>query len=168
MQRLQAIALVTPLLTLGLWAFAPAGPGAAPSAPAFEVPDRPPERLFETATDVVDGEVRAVYTREERDGSWRVTRCVAEIAVTAVSKGDSLEPGELVYVRYFHRRWSGWTTPPPSTNGHRYLPEAGQLVTAHLARNESDGFDRENDDGGYNLVFPNGFLYPEVVEDDEG
>ena len=37
------------------------------------------------------------------------------------------------------------------------LAKEGESLRIYLARNASDGFNRENKDGGFNVVFPNGF-----------
>jgi hypothetical protein len=58
--------------------------------------------------------------------------------------------------------------PPPSTSGHRGLPEEGDRVRVYLARNAYDGFTDQNEDGGYNVIGANGFeLLPELRQDGE-
>jgi hypothetical protein len=143
------------LLLAGLSAFALA---LCPAAP--EKPDLDPAQLRELATHVVTGEVRAIYERTEEEGSWKVTRRVAELAVESVEKGEGIEPGSLVYARYWTRRWTGWGAMPPSTTGHRGLPDEGQRVRVHLARDAYDGFTDANRDGGFNVIGANGFAPP--------
>ena len=132
---------------------------ALAAAPALrpEKPDLPPERLRELATHVIVGEVAAVYTRAEEAGGWRTTHHLAEVRVERVEKGDDLVAGELAYVRYWTRRWTGWGTPPADTNGHRGAPREGQRLRIYLARNAYDGFGRDNEDGGLNVIGANGF-----------
>jgi hypothetical protein len=144
--------ILTLLLAGCLAALALALPPAAP-----EKPDLDPAALRELATHVATGEVRAIYTRTRREGSWEVTRHAAELAITATEKGEGLASGELVYVRYWTRRWRGWGSPPPSTNGHRGIPAEGDLVRVYLARKAYDGFTEDNQDGGYNVIGANGF-----------
>ena len=120
---------------------------AAPFARA-EVPDQTPERLQKNATHVVAGEARALYVSVSREGNYEETKGVAEIRVTGVERGDGLEPGGLVYARYWRRKWVGDGNPPPGSAGHRGLPKVGDTVRVHLKR---------ADDGGYDVLLPNGF-----------
>jgi hypothetical protein len=131
--------------------------GAALLAP--EKPDLPPETLARMATHVVVGEVRQIWSRKERSGGWDTERLVAEIAVESVEKGDDLEPGELVYARYWHRRWAFFGQGPTDTSGHRGLPEPEERVRVYLARDAYDGFGR-TDDHGFNVIGANGFARP--------
>jgi hypothetical protein len=123
---------------------------------AAEKVDMPREGLEKTATHIVVGEVRAIYTRQETAGDWRYTRYLAEVAAKEVEKGEGLAPG-LVYVRYWHREWHGGRTPPLDTAGHRGLPKEGETLRIYLARNAYDGFTKENADGGFNVIGANGF-----------
>ena len=144
----------------------------AASLAAPEIPMRPPEMLRSGATHVVTGTVQRVYLSEERDGRWDVGEHVAELRVDGVEKapqgsGWSSEvlPEGPVYVRWmtraFRKRW-WWSdgTPPLSSAGHRgWTPEPGQRVRVYLARRAHDGFHTadENGDGGFNVLYPNGF-----------
>jgi len=115
-----------------------------------------PDALARKATHIVVGKVNAIYTREHREGQWRYTRYVAEVAIEKVEKGDGLDAGGLVYVRYWHREWNGEDM-PATTTGHRGLPEEGERLRVYLARNAYDGFSRDNTDGGFNVIGANGF-----------
>lgn len=126
------------------------------AALAAEVPNRPPEWLRERATHVVVGDVIAIYQRQVREGPWKVTRYVAEIRVKNVEKGEGLAADAIVYARYFHRSYAG-PGRVADTAGHRQLAKEGEQLRIYLACKSSDGFDRENADGGYNVMFPNGF-----------
>jgi len=152
-----------------------------PSAAPFEKPDLSADKLRELATHVVVGEVRAVSTRTTEAGGWETTHVVHEVAVEAVEKTtDPPEgvdaasrpqpaPGALVYVRSWHRRWTGWGAPPPDTNGHRGIPETGARVRLYLARDAYDGFTKTNTDGGFNVIGCNGFeALPPRGGDDDG
>ena len=119
----------------------------APGAGA-EVPNRTPEQLQEWSTHLVAGEVQTLYVSVSRGDKFEDTKGVAEVRVTAVEKGDGLEPGELVYARYWRRKWVGEGQPPTGSNGHRGLPKAGDVVRVHLKRAK---------DGGYDVLLPNGF-----------
>jgi hypothetical protein len=126
------------------------------SARAEKVP-LSPEELRKTATDVVVGQVAAVYSRTETAGDWKYTHYVAEVRVAETEKGDGLKKGDLVYARYWHRQWVGRDKQPPSTAGHWPVPSAGESVRVYLARNAYDGFTFDNKDGGFNVIGGNGF-----------
>ncbi len=116
-----------------------------------------PEALRKTATHVITGNVVNVYERTETVGDWKYTRYVAEIRVNDLEKGDRIDEGGLVYARYWGRSWVGKGRVPPSTSGHRGLPVKGAKLRVYLARNEYDGFSRDNNDGGFNVIGANGF-----------
>ncbi|MDG2223931.1 MAG: hypothetical protein P8L85_21300 [Rubripirellula sp.] len=120
------------------------------------------EELRQTATDIIVGKVVRVYERTESEGDWSYTRFVAEISVGTVEKGESIEPADLAYVRYWKRRWVGGGRVPASTSGHRGLPSEGVTLRVYLARNAYDGFTRSNKDGGFNVIGANGFEKIEV------
>ena len=116
-----------------------------------------PAALKKVATQVVVGNVAAIYTRETKEGRWKYTRYCAEVRVTAVEKGTDAKVGDLVYARYWQRRWASIGVPPPSTSGHRGLPAEGDTLRIYLARNAYDGFSKDNNDGGFNVIGANGF-----------
>jgi hypothetical protein len=115
------------------------------------------DELRSTATHVVTGKVNAVYQRTDTDGDWRYTRYVAEVRVGKCEKGDGIKKGDLVYIRYWRRGWVGKGRVPPSTTGHRGLPNTGDSLRVYLARNAYDGFSMDNKDGGFNVIGANGF-----------
>jgi hypothetical protein len=119
-----------------------------------------PKELRETATHVAAGQVVAIYERTETKENWKYVRYVAELRVEASEKGDGVAKGDLLYVRYWTRSWAGPGVMPPSTNGHRGLPNAGETIRVYLARNAYDGFSKENTDGGFNVIGANGFEKP--------
>jgi hypothetical protein len=127
------------------------------SAVRAEKIDMSPAQLHETATHTVIAKIVAIYDREEPIGDWRYTRHVAEVRIDAVDKGESLKKGQLAYVRYWTRKWTGAGRVPPSTLGHRGLPSAWDTVRIYLSRNAYDGFTRDNNDGGFNVIGANGF-----------
>jgi hypothetical protein len=142
--------LAIPVLAVGTLAAFP---------PAPEKADLTPAELLETATHVVVGEVRQIYVRDDSDSRWKCTRYCAEIAVSNLEKGEQSEVQELVYARYWQRRWNGWGTPPADTNGHRGLPKVGDKVRVYLARNAYDGFGKV-EDSGFTVIGANGFAAP--------
>lgn len=116
-----------------------------------------PEALKETATHVLTGQVKAIYQRTEVEGNWTYVRYVAEIRVGECEKGEGIKAGDLVYVRYWHRGWTGKGLVPPSTSGHRGLPTERESIRVYLSRNAYDGFSHDNKDGGFNVIGANGF-----------
>jgi hypothetical protein len=118
--------------------------------------DLGPNQLRDIATHVVVGKIVAVYERKERKGDWNYTHYLAEVKVDKSEKGD-LKAGALAYVRYWTRAHARRGLPPPSTKGHRGLPAAGETKRIYLARNAYDGFSKDNDDGGLNVIGANGF-----------
>lgn len=115
------------------------------------------EQLEKIATHVVDGKVLAIYVRKQADANWKYTHYVAEIQVEKCSKGEGIATGDLIYVRYWDRAWIGKGQVPPSTSGHRGLPQEGEVIRVYLARKAYDGFTYENNDGGFNVIGANGF-----------
>ena len=128
-----------------------------------------PDRLKQTATHVVVGSVHSIYLRSDDDHrrqdqpvgtdarNWAYTRYVAEVQIQSTEKGEHLQPGALVYVRYWTRKWRGKGPIPTSTSGHRGLPSQGDTVRIYLARNAYDGFTFKNHDNGFNVIGANGF-----------
>lgn len=133
----------------------------AASLTGAEKANMSPESLRRVATHVVVGKVAAIYQRSRDGGGWRYTHYVAEVAVKECEKGEGLEAGGLVYVRYWTREWRGWGEQPASTIGHRGLPAEGDTLRIYLARNAYDGFTEDNKDGGLNVIGANGFEKPE-------
>lgn len=138
-------------MTLAALAFA----AVACAARAEKVP-LSPEELRNTATHIVVGKAEQIFSRTEKAGSYEYTRYVAEVRINKVEKGDGLKPGELMYVRYWHKRWLGPSNPPPDTAGHRGEPTAGRTLRIYAAKNAYDGFGTTKD-GGFNVTGANGF-----------
>jgi hypothetical protein len=143
MCRLVPLAVVITMLTA-------AGPSRGEKVPLS------PEELRATATHIVVGQVTAVYTRAETSGDWQYTHYLAEVRIAETEKGDGLKKGEPVYVRYWQRRWISRQKQPPSTIGHRGLPNQGDTIRVYVARNAYDGFGNTSD-GGFNVIGANGF-----------
>lgn len=146
------------LLVLVLLAcFSLVGLGLSAGPVPVEVPNRSQKKLEELSTHIVTGEVVAIYERKVEDRSWATTYRIAEINVEAVEKGELEVESGPIYVRYWDRSWTGGSPPPTSTNGHRGLPSEGDSLRIYLARNAYDGFGTSNEDGGLNVLGPNGF-----------
>lgn len=148
--------LPRPLLFIAL-ALAAAAPLRCLTSASFEVPDRSPEQLFESATHVAVGRVLGIYEYETKDSNWQRHFYLAEIQVEGLEKGERAASEELFYARYWTKRWRGWGQPPADTNGHRGLPSVGDRVRVYTAVRKHDGFGTQRDDSGFNVVGPNGF-----------
>ena len=114
-----------------------------------EIIDLPPAHLLETATHVMTGKVKAIFSRVEVKADYKYRDYVAEVAVEGIEKGKGLKKAQLVYVRYLTIGYVGDGLPRPGTSGHRGLPAVGETLRIYLELN--------GDDGGYDVVFPNGF-----------
>jgi len=121
-----------------------------------EIIPKSPEEMQKMATHVVQGNVKAIYASSARAGNYQQTHYVAELAVDKVEKGEGLQEKQLVYVRYWTQAWVGPGLPPPGTTGHRGLPSVGQSVRVYLVNKGYDGGSNVND-GGFNVVFADGF-----------
>jgi hypothetical protein len=122
---------------LGLLATAPA---------AAELPPLSPEERLERATCVVTGEVKAVYSTEKETKKGFTDRLfLLEVMPATVEKGDGPKRGEVFYVRCWKRkdRPAGWVGP----GGQTRVPAARDRVRLFIKRAE---------DGGYDLLIPNG------------
>jgi len=109
------------------------------------------------ATHVIVGTVVQIYHRDQTTKDQHATKYVAEIRTEGIEKGEGLQNGDLVYVRYSSSRWLPTATPVPSQLGHDGLPREGETLRIYLARNAYDGGSGYPQDGGFNVIFPNGF-----------
>jgi len=119
--------------------------------------DLTPEQLRKTATHIIVGKIRRVYTTQETKGNWKVTRYVAEVRVSQLEKGKGIDVGKTLFVRYWTQRWAGRGVPPPSTHGHRDLPGPSDERRIYLARDAYNGFGEGDRDGGFDVIGANGF-----------
>jgi lysophospholipase L1-like esterase len=99
-----------------------------------------------SAASIAVGTVKAIYTEETKDARWIKIAGVVEIQVGKLEKGDKIEAGDLVYVRFWQEHWIGKGNPPPYGSGHG-LPKKGDKVRVYL----------DKKDGGYEALLPNGF-----------
>lgn len=113
------------------------------------------EQLQSTATHVVVGKVQAIYSRKELRRSYQYTHYVAEVKVDKLEKGEGIQG--LVYVRYLDIEWIGKGSMPPGPSGHYPSPKVGETYRIYLAQNAYDGMNDENKDGGFNVIYGNGF-----------
>jgi hypothetical protein len=110
------------------------------------LPPRSKEDLEKTATDIVVGEVKEVYTstREKRPGMVDMLYCF-EISTTKVEKGERGKEGKIVMARAWtpSKRPSGWAGP----QGQNVIPERGKTYKFYLV---------EGKDGALDAITPNG------------
>lgn len=127
------------------------------AAPAPEKAAMPTAAMQKMATHIVQGEVIRIYKSTEVDGPWEYTRFIAEMKVSAIEKGKGIEKEQLIYPRWFSRHWRRGEGPASGSGHYGWTPKVGEKARAYLAKNSSDGFNRENNDGGFSLLVPNGF-----------
>jgi hypothetical protein len=121
-----------------------------------EIVPKTPEEMQEMATHVVQGKVKGVYSSTAKAGNYQRTHYVAELMIDKIEKGTGLKEKQLVYVRYWTQYWVGSGPPEPGTAGHRRIPSAGDAVRVYLVNKGYDGGGQVTD-GGYNVVFADGF-----------
>jgi hypothetical protein len=123
------------------------------------VPAMSPEQLRKESTHVVVGKVTEVYTSAPvKQGDGSTTHIVAQIEVQKVEKGGGLEVGKVVYARYWASKYIGKGTPPIGS-GDQYsdYPKVGDRVRVYLSHNGKNFVADTRKDGGYDVMFPNGF-----------
>ena len=133
MKRIRAVLLLITLLSLAALAYA-------------AIPNQTPEQLQANATDIVVGQVQAIYTKQTVSDQWRSSKGVVELLVDAIEKGESFHKGQIIYVRFWTQAWIGDGHPPPYGTGHE-LPEEGDVVRAYVKPSK----------GGLEALLPNGF-----------
>lgn len=117
-------------------------------------PKLTPQQMHEMATHVITGKVDAIYKRTAQQGDWEYTYYLAEISVNDSEKGEGVQRGDEIFVRYWKRRWIGNGPIPPSGMGQRGRPEEGDSIRAYLKReaeNRSALFKVAAEDGFENL-----------------
>ena len=99
-----------------------------------DVPLASKAELREEATHIVIGEVQTVFSATTESNDWVDTKSVAEISVQNVEKGDRLLAGDLVYGRFWNRRWVGEGDPDPviSVDRHGHRAEEGCDRPVHV------------------------------------
>jgi S1-C subfamily serine protease len=116
--------------------------------PRASVPEDLVADLTEQASHIVVGGVKAIYSFEQQTPDWQVSHRVAEVATANVEKGEGIEPGELMYVRY--------TVSKPTAG-------AAEAVYPNV-RSTFRLFVRRSADGGYDLLLPGG---AQIVENEQ-
>lgn len=111
------------------------------------LPPRSAENLKQTASHVVTGKVKAVYTTDEKRQADMIDRqFVIELVVTAVEKGEGPAVGKVLYAKCWRpeKRPAGWAGP----QGQNVIPQPGDTGRAYLS---------QADDGSFSLLTPNGW-----------
>lgn len=128
------------MLSLVGASFAMSGSGAMADIPEMKL-----ERMEEVSSHIFTGKVVRIYSTVDRSNSAKEnTYSVAEISLTRVEKGK--HEGKLAYVRFFTQRPAGQAQPGGS--GHRGIPKQGETTRVFVTVAE---------DGGYDVLPPNGF-----------
>ena len=121
------------------------------STASAEIPNLSPAELQKTATQIVSGKVHRIYSNVERTApNMDTIHNVAELHIRRVEKGSLDAP--LLYIRFWRKRYVGDGLAPAGHYGHRGVPKRGDSVRVFL---------KKADDGGYDVLSPNGF---EVIE----
>ena len=110
-----------------------------------EVADMGLEKLAAMATHIFAGKLVKIYSVVETSAEWETTYSVAEVQVAALEKGTCV--AKLVYLRFWRRKYRGKGEAPDGSYGYRNIPEVGSQVRAYV---------REMEDGGYDVILPNG------------
>jgi len=120
-------------------------------AAAAEIPDLSVEQLERRAESIITGTLVHAYHRKEKKGDYEYTHSLAEIVVDEVRRGQDIDAGDRLYVRYWRNRFVGNGRPETGHFGHRGVPNEGTRVLVFLKGNRGDGFD---------VLPPNGFATP--------
>lgn len=111
-----------------------------------EIPSREPDELRRDANCIIEGKVRAVYSKTEKVKNWLHTDFVAEISVINVEKGEEFSVGKVVYAHYRTTKWIGNGDADPHSSGHEGV-KSGEHIHAYL----------KSKNGSFHVLAPNGF-----------
>ncbi len=114
-----------------------------------------PADLQRKATHIVEGKVLTISQRTSRKGDTKTIRYVAKIKVGEVVKGTGVKPGDIFPARYWQTVWLGKGQAPPDAANRYFDPaQVGAKVRVYVGRDHGGVWP---DDGGFNVLFPNGF-----------
>src|SRR5688572_17276522 len=92
---------------------------AAGATVRAEIAPMSEDELAKKATSIVVGTVKANYKDTRRDAAWENSNGVVEIAVESVERGDDLKPGDVIFARFWLKKWiRNDLSPPPYGSGH--------------------------------------------------
>jgi hypothetical protein len=112
------------------------------------IPDLSTENLRAAASHIFRGQVLRIYQSvEQTSPDMETTYFLAEIQVDRQEKGPPV--GQVVYLRFHTRRYTGPDLAPPGHYGLRNIPRRGDTIRAYAILVES---------GGYEVVEPNGLV----------
>jgi hypothetical protein len=101
-----------------------------------------PGEAEEKSTHILNGTVTAVYSKQANTAKYETAYHVAEVRVDRVEKGDSVKPGQVVYVRYWrHLKYLGDGPAEPGPSGHANQPKEGEKRRICLVRAADGAFD---------------------------
>ena len=119
-----------------------------------EIPKRTSEALHAEASLVVAGVVCRTYEHDETHKHIVHTYGVAEIIVKTVIKGERVENGDRLFVRY----WRDTKVDPkmiaPGHYGHWNVPSKGDTVVVYSKGGRKDGYDVLSPNGFYEVLKP--------------
>ena len=105
-----------------------------------------PAKLQALASHIFNGKLLRVYSTVVQSADWETTYSVAEVQVARALKGAYA--GQLVYVRFWRKRFTGKGVAPDGAYGHRNIPALGSTLRVYV---------KTADDGGFDVINPNGF-----------
>ncbi len=115
-----------------------------------EIPKQTESKLAERCSHAFEGVVVQIYTTvKQTSADFEHTYGIAEVDVRDVNKGDEMEPGDRVYVRFWRKRWVGIGKAEPDHYGHWNIPSQGDRVRVYVKGDGKAGFD---------VMSPNGFF----------
>ncbi len=123
-----------------------------------------PADLQRKSTHIVEGKVLDISQRASRKGDTKTIRFVVKIKVGKVVKGKGVKAGDVFPARYWQTVWLGeGRAPPDAANRYFDVPKVGATIRVYVGRDHGGVWP---DDGGYNVLFPNGFktLRPAATE----
>ncbi|MEO8350690.1 MAG: hypothetical protein ABI680_03105 [Chthoniobacteraceae bacterium] len=122
-------------------------------APSQAVKIDGPREAENNSTHIVTGKVTAIYSKVTRAEAEETTRCIAQVELDGVEKGDGLAKGQTIYVRYLGAmRWIGKGGQPIGPGPHNNCPAEGDRVKVCRVRNS---------DGTFDVYYVSGFRKPE-------
>jgi hypothetical protein len=117
-----------------------------------------PEQKLKESTHVVNGVVKAIYSRDVESGLYGKgtieTQYLLEIEIQDIEKGAGLAKGDMVYARCWRIKKHGVSGPMPGPSGHFGIPNPGESVRAFLAKGKYGPTGQS--DNGFAVVYPNG------------
>lgn len=116
---------------------------------------RKAKQLDASASHVVSGAVHHQYVRKERKGMYEHRHIVAELTVNKVNKGDDIQVGDRIFVRYWSKAWLGPADQPePGSYGFHPSPKPGDSTLVYLKGDRKKGYEVLHPNGFFNVTKP--------------